>query len=72
MVITDDVVNTFGVVAVGSVIPAHPRSRGENTHIMREMTNELGSSPLTRGKHGQPVVDLIINGLIPAHAGKTS
>ena len=35
------------------------------------MVIEEGSSPLTRGKHGQPVVDLIINGLIPAHAGKT-
>ena len=31
-------------------LQAHPRSRGENTHTMREMTNELGSSPLTRGK----------------------
>ena len=50
---------------------AHPRSRGENTHIMREMTNELGSSPLTRGKRGPIVLPRGAERLIPAHAGKT-
>ena len=57
---------------VGSVsMRAHPRSRGENRWRRASPRRTGGSSPLTRGKHGQPVVDLIINGLIPAHAGKT-
>ena len=38
---------------------------------MREMTNELGSSPLTRGKPRGPLLPLEPRGLIPAHAGKT-
>ena len=50
---------------------AHPRSRGENTHTMREMTNELGSSPLTRGKRRNADSRTWHYGLIPAHAGKT-
>ena len=63
---------TFGVVAVGSVIPAHPRSRGENDRAEDATSLKLGSSPLTRGKprahqsHGGRC------GLIPAHAGKTT
>ena len=30
-----------------------------------------GSSPLTRGKHARDVGGAILQGLIPAHAGKT-
>ena len=50
---------------------AHPRSRGENTHIGEAAHRAPGSSPLTRGKLclGRPAHALI--GLIPAHAGKT-
>ena len=52
--------------------PAHPRSRGEN---LRESYRAImcgGSSPLTRGKlrGGDQVRHR--QGLIPAHAGKTS
>ena len=32
--------------------PAHPRSRGENQGDAYTCVGELGSSPLTRGKHG--------------------
>ena len=32
---------------------------------------QAGSSPLTRGKHGDDVVGSLFGGLIPAHAGKT-
>ena len=51
---------------------AHPRSRGENKHLTKERVESGGSSPLTRGKRtqGEPVFGL--NGLIPAHAGKTT
>ena len=50
---------------------AHPRSRGENTAYMRDGHPEMGSSPLTRGKHGVYAGRPPRNGLIPAHAGKT-
>ena len=51
---------------------AHPRSRGEN--LLRIPASELvkGSSPLTRGKHLGVSHGGHVQGLIPAHAGKTS
>ena len=51
---------------------AHPRSRGENA--MRAFTGALmkGSSPLTRGKPERRGRWQCRDGLIPAHAGKTS
>ena len=51
---------------------AHPRSRGENPHLGYVEVYAQGSSPLTRGK--PPVVGETCrcDGLIPAHAGKTS
>ena len=50
---------------------AHPRSRGENVRENRGPTGDLGSSPLTRGKHGRDIRRCRHGGLIPAHAGKT-
>ena len=50
---------------------AHPRSRGENSLVIRLHAQGRGSSPLTRGKlvhHGH---DGFRPRLIPAHAGKT-
>ena len=35
-----------------SVPPAHPRSRGENSQTSNSSPPPVGSSPLTRGKHG--------------------
>ena len=32
---------------------AHPRSRGENSESSYTVSSAYGSSPLTRGKHGQ-------------------
>ena len=50
---------------------AHPRSRGENSLDLREVSLVPGSSPLTRGKpRWRPQVDEH-RGLLPAHAGKT-
>ena len=50
---------------------AHPRSRGEN-QIDSSAGNKLpGSSPLTRGKLLLDPEEVPIEGLIPAHAGKT-
>ena len=50
---------------------AHPRSRGENQGQAVDCVGELGSSPLTRGKHGEDARCQGQGGLIPAHAGKT-
>ena len=51
---------------------AHPRSRGENALIAFATSSFVGSSPLTRGKRHEQVEKRVQNGLIPAHAGKTS
>ena len=53
------------------LLPAHPRSRGENVRVAAKRRAKTGSSPLTRGKPYRRVSLLILWGLIPAHAGKT-
>ena len=52
--------------------PAHPRSRGENDARYTCVNSDYGSSPLTRGKRVYKAGTLYVDGLIPAHAGKTS
>ena len=52
--------------------PAHPRSRGENSRLVAALLIWRGSSPLTRGKRQNRVTTRSLDGLIPAHAGKTS
>ena len=52
-------------------LPAHPRSRGENSPASEPQMPTPGSSPLTRGKHPDDGADGGRLGLIPAHAGKT-
>ena len=52
-------------------IRAHPRSRGENASGQIMTLDEVGSSPLTRGKHHWENLYGDYVGLIPAHAGKT-
>ena len=59
----------------GRVAPrpsAHPRSRGENTDTPPDVVAPIGSSPLTRGKHGVLSLGSWSGRLIPAHAGKTT
>ena len=51
---------------------AHPRSRGENLEDPYYIGTMRGSSPLTRGKHKTSRPGNNLQGLIPAHAGKTS
>ena len=53
-------------------LPAHPRSRGENSPPARVRPWATGSSPLTRGKRYERGLRGGLVGLIPAHAGKTS
>ena len=57
--------------AMEAKIGAHPRSRGENLVSVTALLTAMGSSPLTRGKHGERSDVGPRRGLIPAHAGKT-
>ena len=50
---------------------AHPRSRGENSIRPSIAFGDGGSSPLTRGKRFRVGTEDGVEGLIPAHAGKT-
>ena len=50
---------------------AHPHSRGENFDDDGGRRLDLGSSPLTRGKHLDNETGPKRRGLIPTHAGKT-
>ena len=50
---------------------AHPRSRGENSGLIKPLKSASGSSPLTRGKPSGQRTGWWESGLIPAHAGKT-
>ena len=51
---------------------AHPRSRGENAKSHGTPPRLMGSSPLTRGKQSYVRGFGALEGLIPAHAGKTT
>ena len=51
---------------------AHPRSRGENAMPVQAEPPAKGSSPLTRGKLDALARVGTGDGLIPAHAGKTT
>ena len=52
--------------------PDHPRSRGENAYQSRARDIFKGSSPLTRGKRSCLASFTLSEGIIPAHAGKTT
>ena len=62
---------TSDAIRRSCLIWAHPRSRGENPHLVSVVHMDEGSSPLTRGKHSGHRPDGRRVGLIPAHAGKT-
>ena len=62
---------TFPLLSFAFSFRAHPRSRGENGRVKISTRAGWGSSPLTRGKRRAYAVNLIMCGLIPAHAGKT-
>ena len=53
-------------------LAAHPRSRGENARHSPVSSRPAGSSPLTRGKQRSLARPGHPDGLIPAHAGKTT
>ena len=50
---------------------AHPRACGENFPATVNNGRPDGSSPRMRGKRSSSWINLEVNGLIPAHAGKT-
>ena len=45
---------TGAMGAIGAVVGAHPRSRGENIQTTVQTVTGWGSSPLTRGKRRRP------------------
>ena len=49
----------------------HPRACGENRYGADTCTAEEGSPPRMRGKHEEPQIPQLPNGITPAHAGKT-
>ena len=51
---------------------AHPRACGENFRLLWWVEQPLGSSPRMRGKRSSLHSNLVEDGLIPAHAGKTT
>ena len=53
------------------LIRDHPRSRGENPHVLGVRVKKEGSSPLTRGKLNTQKDKQKCERIIPAHAGKT-
>ena len=62
---------TCAVLLTRSAVAAHPRSRGENMASLLKKAPAIGSSPLTRGKLAAFEATVRVEGLIPAHAGKT-
>ena len=50
----------------------HPRLRGEKHSYVVAVGTQPGSSPLTRGKEGSDDIRQIVDGIIPAYAGKSS
>ena len=56
---------------VNAALTAHPHSRGENCIIACIANGQVGSSPLTRGKHMHTRTQTRTHRLIPTHAGKT-
>ena len=63
---------TAHATLAASMMAAHPRSRGENKWSPPTTPEPAGSSPLTRGKRLNLGDGGLRQGLIPAHAGKTS
>ena len=49
----------------------HPRSRGDHLDGLQSNTTLAGSPPLTRGPRIGSFVDLVRDGITPAHAGTT-
>ena len=63
--------NTLYTSRAGSVVRAHPRSRGEHRSSALQMSSNSGSSPLARGTQVECSADEFKLGLIPARAGNT-
>ena len=50
----------------------HPRACGENTSRISRMSAPAGSSPRVRGKQARERNPVLLDGIIPARAGKTA
>ena len=63
---------TCSLTAMVFALRAHPRACGENDEESIGPPSLIGSSPRMRGKQHLRIRDGVPDGLIPAHAGKTS
>ena len=63
--------NTKAGSAPLSLIPVHPRSRGEHTMVLRIVPSSAGSSPLARGTPEPRPAGVQRRRFIPARAGNT-
>ena len=63
--------NTAGYAMLPGRLRDHPRSRGEYVHMAKNLPEESGSSPLSRGIHEQTIGTLDMQRIIPALAGNT-
>ena len=50
----------------------HPRACGENDHAKRMLICKMGSPPRMRGKRSDQEELVVVGGITPAHAGKTT
>ena len=63
---------TWGSLSAARPSRAHPRACGENGTVADKAVYVFGSSPRMRGKPFRLCEQTFYDGLIPAHAGKTS
>ena len=63
--------NAVKSLAASSMIGAHPRAYGENTHWSATAFSSFGSSPCIQGKLLEPLGVIQNQRLIPVHTGNT-
>jgi len=61
--------NAFRPAASFLFVPVHPRARGERRRKARNLIEQAGSSPRTRGTHIENIETVKMSRFIPAHAG---
>ena len=63
--------STYRIGLSGGASQDHPRIRGEHGHLEVAVDPIQGSSPHTRGAHGDTAALAAAPGIIPAYAGST-
>ena len=63
---------THGVQLIGIGVRDHPRACGAHLVFIASLLSSMGSSPRMRGSLIRHVIDELLVGIIPAHAGLTN